>query len=512
MSVLTAAQNLVQLGADAIIAGGTVPQAYITGTVGEETMVPVVSLAPYYYFLGTYLVQMSFAETAFVRCITDIVKSYNWRRVITIYEDDVFGSVSSTAFLLSNALDVIGSEIEYRAIFPPADSMSDPRGTLREELKIAKSQLSTVYIILRISETLTRILFEEAVSQGLMGKGYIWICGNDITTLLDTSFTPSYISKYMQGLVGIRSYINETAPEYLNFQSTFQQRFKTKYEKSGESSFDPGVYAVRAYDVVDVISLAAAASEKNNKSLVENLIASNFSGLSGFVRPTNGSLDEHERYSTFCIINVVGRSYREMGIWVDGIGFYENEEQMLRQVSSEKLESVVVWPGGPLNTPAGLRRLKVGVPATNTTWDNFVAVETNGSINSSSGFCIDVFTATLSCLSYDVLYDFVSFKIDYYDDLVNKVYSGEVDIAVGDITILENRSELVSFTKPYLSSGLAMLVPVEVDRKGWLPTKAFSLKLWTCILALLLYYIMLVWFHELIGEDNAEFAVIMQRL
>lgn len=47
----------------------------------------------------------------------------------------------------------------------------------------------------RSSEALAPILFEEAVSQGMMDKGYIWICGNDITTLRHSSFTPSFISK-----------------------------------------------------------------------------------------------------------------------------------------------------------------------------------------------------------------------------------------------------------------------------------------------------------------------------
>jgi hypothetical protein len=55
--------------------------------------------------------------------------------------------------------------------------------------------MKSVYIILRSSEALAPILFEEAVSQGMMDKGYIWICGNDITTLRHSTFKPSFISK-----------------------------------------------------------------------------------------------------------------------------------------------------------------------------------------------------------------------------------------------------------------------------------------------------------------------------
>lgn len=84
------------------------------------------------------------------------------------------------------------------------------------------------------------------------------------------------------------------------------------------------------------------------------------------------------------------------------------------------------------------------------------------------------------------------------------MYFQEVDIVVGDVQILANRSENVSFKKPYLTSGLAMLVPVKVSRSGWVPTKAFSLSLWLCILAMVVYYIMLVWFHEVTGEQAVE--------
>jgi glutamate receptor, ionotropic, plant len=418
-------QDLIQLGADAIICSGTIPQVFVSGSMGEEAKVPVVFMASSPFLSGPFLVQMSYSETALVRCIADIVKSYNWRKVITIYEDDVFGSVSSSALLLSDALDAIGSELEYRAILPSANSISDPTRIVRQELNRTKSKVSTIYIILRISEALAPILFEEATSLGMMNKGYIWICGNDITALLDSSFTPSFISRFMQGLVGIRSYINETAPEYINFRSNFQQRFKNAFEKRGENSFDPSVYAVRAYDAVDTISRAAATSTKNKKTLFENLISSNFSGLSGHIRPTYVKLNEREGYgySVFSIINVVGRSYREMGIWIEGTGFYENvDEFLLLQPSSEKLKSIVFWPGGPLTTPSGLRRLRVGVTATNATFGNFVSVKKEGNSTSYSGFCIDVFTATLNCLGYEVLYDFVSYNIDSYDDLVNKVY------------------------------------------------------------------------------------------
>jgi hypothetical protein len=76
---------------------------------------------------------------------------------------------------------------------------------------------------------------------------------------------------------------------------------------------------------------------------------------------------------------------------------------------------------------------------------------------------------------------------------------------VGDVTILSNRSENVSFTKAYLPSGLAMLVPSKPSMKGWFPTKTFSLSLWIYIIILLFYYVMLVWFHEQVEDVVPDF-------
>jgi len=38
---------------------------------------------------GRFLVQMSYQEAAFVRCLAYIVKSYKWRKVIAIYEESL---------------------------------------------------------------------------------------------------------------------------------------------------------------------------------------------------------------------------------------------------------------------------------------------------------------------------------------------------------------------------------------------------------------------------------------
>nr|XP_010932698.2 glutamate receptor 2.7-like [Elaeis guineensis] len=500
-----AAGSLIERGAEALIATGTWPEVITVARVGSEARIPVLSLAttsPSTLSPRPLLVRMSYPASDQVHCLAEVVKSYNWRRVIVIYEDDDYGSITAMASLLFDALNMAGSEVIDHIAFPPMETLSNPRASVQKELKrIRDHHLSKVYIILRSSPSFAVHLFEEAKELGMMAKGHVWIANDDITTLLDSTLAPSFISSYMQGVVGIKTYFNETSNPYQVVYAEFQRRFKADYGSKGE----PGKFAVRAYDAVHAIAHAAVETKTmRSNTLLEGMLSSNFMGLSGLIRfRSDGGLPEGKGCSAFRVVNVVGKSYRELGFWLEGFGFYKEEGEMVRRGQQVDALSPAYWPGGPERVPSGWGKLKIGVPA-GTVFDQFVKVEYHEGkkVKNVTGFCIDVFNETLKRLKYDLDYEFFPFE-GTYDDLLNQIPLKVRDAVVGDITILASRSTRVTFTEPFLSSGLSMLVRVRPNRTPWMLTKPFTLQVWLLFIATLIYTGIIVWYLE--HRVNPEF-------
>ena len=118
----------------------------------------------------------------------------------------------------------------------------------------------------------------------------------------------------------------------------------------------------------------------------------------------------------FQIINVIGRSYRELGFWSDGIEFSDAIGETFTKNGSIAILGQIFWPRGHPFVPRGsdiptqTNRLRSGVP-NNAMSNHFVKVVYNPSSYdySFSGFSIDVFRETVKQLPYFLPYDFVPF-------------------------------------------------------------------------------------------------------
>lgn len=80
----------------------------------------------------------------------------------------------------------------------------------------------------------------------------------------------------------------------------------------------------------------------------------------------------------------------------------------------------------------------------------------------------------------------------------------EFDAAVGDITIVTNRTRTVDFTQPYKESGLVVVAPVRrLNSSAWAFLRPFTPMMWTVISALFLLVGAVVWILE--HRTNDEF-------
>ena len=131
-------------------------EAALVADIGSQAKVPVISFSapaitpPLASSRWPFLIRMARSDSNQIRCIASVIQSYNWRRVVTVYEDSTYGGDAGMLALLSKALQDVGSEIEYNLVLPPFSFVSDPKDVVREELtKLPREKIqSRVFICL----------------------------------------------------------------------------------------------------------------------------------------------------------------------------------------------------------------------------------------------------------------------------------------------------------------------------------------------------------------------------
>ncbi|CAA0823642.1 Glutamate receptor 2.7 [Striga hermonthica] len=429
-----------------------------------------------------------------IKCIADIIATFHWRKVVAIYEVDDSGAFT----LLSDELSAVGVEIEHRLVLPPFSSLSNPNTFIRQEAKKLLTKQARVFVVLKTSLEMSVVLFKEANELGLVQKDSAWIISDPLAGLLD-SVNSSVISS-MEGAIGVTTLFSENGRLFQEFNQNFRRIFRSDYPE--EDNSEPSIYALRAYDSMNAIIMAAKKFNSGGSNL-EALISTDFTGLSGRISFGGGEL----LVQPFAvkIVNVVGKKYKEVGILSSN-----TEERPVKWYAFD----LINWPGDLRRVPKGwsmpneAKPLRIGVPG-RTSFEKFVKVSGNPSIQHSysyTGICIDIFFEVLKIVEkdYPLPYEFVPF-LGTYDELVNCVANKTFDAVVGDVTILANRSSFVEFTQPFTESGLTMLVTVNsrAPNTAWIFVKPFSGGMWAVTGAVLLYTVLIVWLLE--REMNPEF-------
>ncbi|KAG9456023.1 hypothetical protein H6P81_000531 [Aristolochia fimbriata] len=489
----------------AIIGPETSAEAKFLVDLGTKTQVPIISFSASSPSLSStrtpYFVRTTLNDSAQVNAISALVRAFRWRQLVPIYEDTDYGKGLIPD--LTDALQETNVRVPYRSVIPP-DATDDH---IAAELYKLMTMQTRVFVVHMFMTTLGVRLFKKAKEIGMVNEGYVWIVTDGMTNMLDT--VNSTVIESMQGVVGVKPHVPRSRE-----LETFRARWARKMLI--ESNPELSVFGLWAYDTVWALARAVnkigkpkLGSIDKSKGIIDNstdlaslgvsrvgpklldaIKGTRFRGLSGDFDLIHGQL----KSPAYQIVNVVGKSWREIGIWRPENGISRDLSAVNEMYSTSKDDlKVVIWPGETTTVPKGWemptdgKKLKIGVPVKDG-FSEFVKVERDSATNATrvTGFTIDVFNAVLGELPYALPYEFVPFEgpdgasAGTYNDLIYQVYLQKYDAVVGDATITANRSLYVDFSLPYTDSGVSMVVPIKDDNKksAWVFLKPLSRNLW----------------------------------
>ncbi|KAJ0230652.1 Glutamate receptor 2.5 [Hirschfeldia incana] len=503
----------------AILGPGNSMHAPFVINLGNQSQVPIISFSATNPLLDSlrspYFIRAAHDDSAQVHSISAILKSFRWREAVPIYVDNEFGE--GILPCLVDAFQENNVRIRYRS----AISLHSSNDQIENELLKLKTMPTRVFIVHMLPDLGSR-LFAIAKKIGMMEPGYVWIVTNGIADLM-SSIEESSVEA-MHGVLGVKTYFSRS-----NELTYLKTRWRKRFGGAELNHFECWAYdaatalAMSVEKISDVnmnfnktktrddieTDLDDLGTSLSGPKLLEALSTVSFKGVAGRFQLKQGKLEA----TTFKIINIEESGERTVGFWKLNEGLVKS----LSTSQSSRGLRPIIWPGDTIGVPKGWenpispKKLRIAVPKKDG-FNQFVKVtkDANTNVPAISGFCIDVFNTVINQMPYDVAFDYIPFETPdgksdgNYDEMLYKVFLGEYDGAVGDTTILANRSGYVDFALPYSETGIVFVVPVKDEReKGeWVFLKPLTKELWLLTAASFLYIGIMVWIFEYHADDN----------
>ncbi|CAK8535528.1 unnamed protein product [Lathyrus sativus] len=507
--------------------------AHIISHVVNELHVPLLSFGATDPTLSSlqypYFVRTTHSDYFQMYAVADLVDFYRWRQVIAIFVDDDNGR--NGVSVLGDALAKKRGKISYKAALSPGATESN----ISDLLNGVNLMESRVFV-LHVNPDYGLNVFNVAKNLGMMKSGYVWIATDWLPSKLDSMETvDTGTLKLLQGVVALRHHTPDT-----NLKKSFFARLKNT---KGVETSRFNSYSLYAYDSVwlaayaldtflkeggnvsfssdpklvdtkgSMLHLSSLRVFDGGPSFLPTLLRTNFSGLSGRIQfdPDNNLIQP-----SYDILNIGESGSRRVGYWSNYSGLSVLAPEILytrppnTSSSNQKLFNVL-WPGETINTPKGWvfpnngEPLKIAVPR-RVSYLGFVSTDKNPP--GVKGYCIDVFEAAINLLPYPVPRKYILYgdgnRNPDYSQIVNEVALNTYDAAVGDVTIVPNRTRILDFTQPFMESGLVVVVPVkEIKSSPWAFLKPFTAQMWCVTGAFFLFVGAVVWILE--HRHNPEF-------
>ncbi|KAJ9190549.1 hypothetical protein P3X46_001736 [Hevea brasiliensis] len=512
---------------EATIGPVTSMQANFVIKLGEKAQVPIISFSASSPSLASirspYFFRATLSDSAQVNAISAIVQAFGWREAVPVYIDNEYG-VGIMPYL-TDSLQAVDTKVLYQSAISPFATDDQ----ILEELCKLKAMQTRVFIV-HVSPHLGSRLFTKAKEEGMMGKCYDWLMTYRMADFLNSMVY--FVIESMQGVLGVKPYVPRSK-RVKNFRVQWKKKFHHDHPDLIDAELN--IYGLWAYDATIALAMAVervagtmnfgfqkrniSSSSTNletlgvsqiGPSLRQALSNTNCRGITGDFLLING----HLKSSAFQMVNVVGDGARRVGFWLPGKGLVKRLKTTTANTSknysanNSTTLTTIIWPGDTASIPKGWeiptdgKKLRIGVPVKEgfTQFANVTRYP-------------DLFDAVVAELPYAVTYEYVPFanpdvnSAGTYNELIHHVSLGIFDAAVGDISIVANRSLYVDFTLPYMESGresISMIVPLtkDVSKNAWVFLKPLTWDLWLLSLVFFIFIGFVVWvFEHRINED-----------
>ncbi|KAF9682118.1 hypothetical protein SADUNF_Sadunf05G0075000 [Salix dunnii] len=477
----------------AIIGPQTSSTAHVVSQIADEIQIPMLSFGATDPTLSSlqypFFVRTTQNDLFQMEAIAEIIDYYGWRDVTAIYVDDDHGRNGIAA--LGDKLAERRCRISYKAPISPSPSHKE----LSSQLVNVNSVESRILVLLAYADWGLEV-FNVAQELGMTEIGYVWLVTDWLASTFDTeSPLSSETIDRLQGVITLRMHTPDSQQK-TKFVSGWS---KLTRDKMVNGSFGLNTYGLYAYDTVWLLAYGIDAFLKQGgtisfskdpkvteqhrgtmkvdevsifdggEGLLKTILQVNTTGVTG---PFKFTSDRNLIHPAYEVMNVNGTGFRRIGYWSNYSGLSVDPPETLytkppnRSSSSQKLRKVI-WPGKTPQKPRGWvfpsnpRQLRIAVPK-HVIYHELVSLK---GADSFSGYCIDVFTAALGALPYDVPYKLHAFGDGHnkpkISELLQLIEAGIYDAAVGDLAITNNRTRIVDFTQPYVESGLVVVAPVQ---------------------------------------------------
>ncbi|XP_060188352.1 glutamate receptor 3.7 isoform X1 [Lycium barbarum] len=518
-----AALQVIEKQVVAIIGPQSSAIAHMISFISNGLQVPLISYAATDPTLSSlqfpFFLRTTQSDLYQMEAVADIVCFYEWKEVVAIFLDDDYGRNGIAA--LNDALSKKMAKISYKLPLRINYEFTDIIYVLNQ----SRSLGPRVFVV-HINPDSQLRFFDAVQKLKMTGSNYVWLMTDWFSTTLD-SFSPknrSYLST-LEGVVSLRPYIPQTTQKR-GFLSRWRKLYRSELTAYGLYAYDTVWVVARSINNLlqqggnisfslsnmlngttsDQLKLGKLREFDDGELLMNILSKTNFTGLTGKI---HFSPDRNLIGNGYEVINIAQQEIRTVGYWSNFSGLsilppkaLQNEETAVNRLNQNL--GVVTWPGGKSETPRGWviandgRPLRIGYPR-RASFPEFVTL--NVSSRKAQGYCIDLFDEAQKLVPYDVPFRFDPFGTGLanpnYDQLVDMVATDVFDAAVGDIAIVTNRTRMVDFTLPYVSTGLVIVAPVDnSETSAWVFLKPFTLEMWGVTALSFLIIAVVIWILE----------------